>query len=70
MIRTILGFFGYSKIPLEAVRLSILSESLIAALLKEAMKKSEKQQTIDFVKTALNGQKALTEFLRSGKLLQ
>ena len=70
MIQTILSFFGYCKIPKEAVEISIASEELIKSLLKHAKDGAAKQHAIDYVKLALKGQKALTEFLHSGRLLK
>ena len=70
MIQTILSFFGYCKIPKEAVEISIASSELIETLLKHAKDGAVKQHTINYIKIALKGQKALTEFLRSGRLLQ
>jgi len=70
MIRTILGFFGYCKIPLAVIQLSIFSEDLISSLLKNAIENDANQETIDHVTMVFDGQKAVTEFLRSGKLLQ
>jgi len=70
MIQTILGFLGYCKIPKEAIQLSMASENIIGMLFKQAIEKSCGQETIDYVEIALNGQKTLTEFLRTGKLLQ
>ena len=70
MIQTILAFFGYCKIPKEVIQISIISEDLFSDLLKNAIENSSKQTTIDHVKLVFDGQKAITEFLRSGKLLQ
>jgi len=70
MIRTILGFFGYCKIPKAAVMLSMSSEDILEALLKQCNEGKANSRTTVLVRLALDGQKALTQFLRSGKLLQ
>ena len=70
MIQTILAFFGYCKIPKETVLISIESEDVLSALLKQCDEGKAKQSAADYVRMVLAGQKALTGFLRSGRLLQ
>jgi len=65
MIQTILAFCGYTKIPLEAVRLSIAQELYLEGLI--IREKNSKELVV--MKRFLEGQKILTGFLRSGRLL-
>lgn len=65
MIRFILGWFGYVKIPLAVVQLSIEQELFFRTMLKNKSHPTEKKDLLRYLK----GQKTLTAFLRSGKLL-
>lgn len=71
MIRTTLAFFGYVKIPVEAVQLSISLECLTESLKEYAEKnpRSIKGDNHDEIKRYHVAAKTLTKFLRSGKLL-
>jgi len=63
MICTILAFFGYVKIPKVAVQLAMRNEDILECIqmaLPERSKKLSQHQ---------KGAKTLTEFLRSGRLL-
>jgi len=63
MIRTILAFFGYVKIPKAAVQLAMKQEDVlecIQAALPERSKKLSQHQ---------RGARTLTQFLRSGRLI-
>lgn len=63
-MKRILSYFGYIKIPIEAVQLSIEQESIFEKL--------RELQTIpkakELFKQRLEMQKTLTRFLRSGRL--
>ena len=63
MIRTILGFLGYSKIPTAAVQLSMVNEHAWSVMV-------EKYPESEEVEKLYEGAKTLTEFLRSGRRLQ
>ena len=63
MIRTILGFLGYSKIPTAAVQLSMINERAWSVMV-------EKHPESEEVKKLYEVAKAITEFLRSGRRLQ
>ena len=65
MIQTILGFFGYTKIPLAAVQLSLMQEGFLQKMLEHETSDKGREYLAKF----LCGQKTLTSFLRSGKLL-
>ena len=62
MIQTILAFFGYTKIPIEAVQLSMLVES-------EHRRVAEKLPDNEYAQRIYKAAKTITEFLRSGRLL-
>jgi len=62
MIRILLAFFGYVKVPTEAVRLSMLLEHFFKRI-------SEYQPEDERKKLLYEASHSLTEFLRSGKLL-
>ena len=64
-MKLILAFFGYTKIPLELIQLSITNE-LIFEIMVES---SEMEEIKDKLEQALEGQKTLTKFLRSGRKL-
>ena len=65
MIRNILGFFGYVKIPLEAVKLSVQQELIFETMIE--CESSEKGK--EYLARFLKGQQVMTAFLRSGRLL-
>ena len=65
MIRTVLAFFGYVKIPTEAVQISIVQEDFIKLVCKYL--KTEETKKVGHKHLEL--QKTLTQFLRSGALL-
>lgn len=65
MVRFILGWFGYVKIPLAVVRLSMEQEVFLRTMLECSPYPVEKKYLFKY----LEGQKVLTLFLRSGKLL-
>jgi len=64
-MKTILAFFGYVKIPIAVVMLSTMQETVFETMIKS--EPSEKGKL--YLSRFLKGQRALTEFLRSGKLL-
>ncbi len=71
MVRILLGLFGYIKVPLEAVRLSIWMEDAEERLLRlieknEEFQKREGSSPLEFIKQTIKAQKVLTKFLRSG----
>ena len=61
MLRTILAFFGYVKIPKEAILLSMRMELGYKILYKETPGEQSK--------ILYDSAKAMTGFLRSGRLL-
>ena len=60
-IRILLGFFGYAKVPFEAIRLSEYQEEF----LKDLIKCEGDMKRITHLQTMLRGQMALTELLKS-----
>jgi len=62
MMQTILAFFGYAKIPTEAVRLSMLIEDNYRGI-------TERLPDNEIYALLYESSKTLTDFLRSGKLL-
>lgn len=67
MIAIILRFFGYVKIPREAVQLSVEQEFLIEKWLKIVVD-AKLNGWPEMFKVALDAQQTLTMFLRSGRL--
>jgi hypothetical protein len=65
MIRIILAYFGYAKIPVKVVQLSIMQEEYIKKLID--LRDSEDWKRL--FESHLEGQKTLTHFLRSCRLL-
>jgi len=63
--RLIFGLFGYVKIPKEAVCLSIAQENVLRLCI-EVFEKDHPQPGF---RKALEAQRTLTSFLRSGRLL-
>jgi hypothetical protein len=61
----ILGLFGYAKIPKEVVQLSLLQERRIESILSELTNPNN----ISFFKKLLEGQRLLTKFLWTGRLV-
>lgn len=62
MIRTLLGFLGYMRVPKEAVQLSILVEDCLKQISRDQPDESD-------LCRAYRASKILTWFLRSGRLL-
>jgi len=71
MIQTILAFFGYTKIPKEAIQISILLENDFKdlILLFEGQSNPKFKQFAEHLKVREKALKTMTSFLRSGKLL-
>ena len=67
MIRRILALFGYVRIPLEVVQFSLAQEVYFEKLLQKAEPDSAIFRSLQM---RLKGQKVLTSFLRSGRMLQ
>lgn len=67
MVGKILMFFGYVKIPLAAVQLSIMQEQALITMIAAFQKCGVESETLP---EYLKAQKTLTAFLRSGRLLQ
>ena len=68
MLKTILAFFGYVKVPKEAIQMSILIESHFK-LLSEIIGHTE-PELAERLKNLHKVAETLTDFLRSGRLLQ
>ena len=68
MLRTILAFFGYTKIPKAAVELSMLLEDDFRMM--EEMIVLIKPEFTGHLENRLEGMRTLTNFLRSGRLLR
>lgn len=79
-IKFIASLFGYTKVPLEAVQLSMYLEDLVDRLARtSAFNRTEPgeyvitpqslKEIIDLLQKQIKGQKTLTDFLRSGRLL-
>lgn len=66
-MRFILGFFGYCKIPIDAIQLSIQQEDFLKDLQKMY---KDKQHGDELFQHHLSIQRAITGFLRSGRLLR
>lgn len=66
MIRFLLGWFGYTKVPKEAIELSMKQEDFF----KKFMAVQETETGRNLLEMYLKGQQTLTSFLRSGRLLQ
>ena len=66
MIKTILGFFGYCKIPVEAIQLSMVVEGFLVELKKLTY---ESPILSNSIQLNIEAQNTLTTFLRSGKIL-
>jgi len=62
----LMSFFGYVKVPKAAVRLSILNEYAIEKMVKNHSVKGKKI----ILEQLLENTKAITGFLRSGRLLE
>ena len=73
MIRTILAFFGYIKIPIEVVQISMLLEDDFKDLIDLFLDIGEDAPTYKKLAVHLKSRKrameAMTAFLRSGRLL-
>jgi hypothetical protein len=68
-MQVILGFLGYVKIPLNLVQLSISLENILKLLLRRAVDKDQEKndEMQELINRALEGQRALTDFLRIGR---
>lgn len=66
-MESILRFFGYIKIPKEAVQVSLKQEHLMLEAI-ELYKASGKDQFVNLFKKQLDGQKILTSFLQTGRM--
>lgn len=62
MIKLLLSFFGYIKVPVEAVQLSMQQELFFEKMIRM---RPEAKDAWEFY---LKAQKTLTSFLRSGRL--
>ena len=67
-MNTILSFFGYFKIPKEAVQLSLSQEDTMKTAI-ELYEAAGKDNFVDLLKKQLKGQKTLTEFLQTGRMV-
>ena len=67
MIRTILAYFGYVKIPKEAILLSMSIEDLIVAVAKQGKCSSPEAEA--YISMRVEAAKTITNFLRSGRLI-
>jgi len=65
MLQTILAFWGYVKIPKDAIYLSMRLENL----LKEAVDMAALSDEAENLKNYHQSAKALTAFLRAGRLI-
>lgn len=65
MIQFILGFFGYVRIPLHVVRLSIEQENFLEQSIEYEQSVTDKKE----IQKTLEGQKEITSFLRAGRKL-
>lgn len=65
-VQLLLGRFGYVKIPLEVVRLSMNLE----AFLKTINNYAEDEHGLDPFRKQIEAQHSLTEFLRAGRALK
>lgn len=73
MLRTILAFFGYVKVPVEAVQMSMCLEddfkNMITICSLEGEKNSDFKKLAGCLEIRIKAIQILTEFLRSGRLL-
>ena len=65
MIKYLLGYFGYVKIPKAAVQLSFKVESDLKILLEHLTSPS----SVELIIPMYNASHTLTEFLRSGRFI-
>jgi len=65
MIKHIMALFGYVKIPLQVVQISIMQEEILKEIIDCL---SSEKDRLEFSKR-LEAQKAMTNFLRTGRLL-
>jgi len=65
MLQTIMAFFGYVKVPKAVVTLSIAQELFLSKCHELESSQKGKECFARF----LEGQKTITSFLRSGKLI-
>jgi len=66
-MESILRFFGYTKIPKEAIQASLRQESLMESAI-EIYEAIGKEAFADMFKRQLDGQKTLTRFLQTGRM--
>ena len=73
MINTILAYFGYVKVPKEAVQMSMCFEDdfkdLIDLFLDIGEDAPSYKKLAEHLKARKRGMEVMTEFLRSGRLL-
>lgn len=74
MVRTILAFFGYVKVPKEAVQMSMLLEDDFKDLIELFLDIGEDappsyKEVAKRLKNRKRAMEVMTEFLRSGRLL-
>ena len=73
MVRTILAFFGYVKVPKEAVQMSMLLEDdfkdLIELFLDIGEDAPSYKEVAEHLRQRKRAMEVMTEFLRSGRLL-
>ena len=67
MMTTIMAFFGYVKVPTEAVWLSINQEVFLEKLTAILIKKNPELELV--FSEHVRSQKTITQFLRSGKII-
>jgi len=70
MIQTIMAFFGYVRVPKEAVQLSILTEDCILELIRRVEVIDKKGNFLVLLKEMHKKvTRTLTSFLQSGRML-
>lgn len=63
MLRLLMGFLGYVKVPYEVVRLSFEQE----VFLTKVRQAQHEQKAVELFDLHIGMQKTLTEFLRTGR---
>lgn len=66
-IQFLFGWFGYAKIPMEVVQLSMCQEEAFRIIIKRL---EENGCVAKGCRKALEAQRSITAFLRSGRVLQ
>ena len=69
VIQLFLGFLGYVKVPKEAIFLSTRQEVLFEKLIEKLESLGVEDEIVSVYTHCLEGQRVLTKFLRSGRLL-